>query len=163
MAHIIAIANAKGGTAKTTTVFNLGYALHKSGKQVLLIDADSQGTLTDEIGFDPDKLEHNHKTLADALSTNASLARVVVDHKPPFIGSYELLDILEQHLVRNNTPHTLLRNKIKALRNIYAYILIDCGPKFSEIMYHILTAANYVIIPVKPDHKSSRGIVAMPT
>lgn len=57
MSKVIALANQKGGTGKTTTTVNLGIGLAMQGKKVLLVDADAQGNLTDSLGFhEPDNL-----------------------------------------------------------------------------------------------------------
>ena len=57
MARVIAVANQKGGVAKTTTVHSLGYAMAEQGRKVLLVDLDPQACLTYSTGFDPDALE----------------------------------------------------------------------------------------------------------
>ena len=75
-ATIIAVVNQKGGTAKTTTVENLGIGLSKQGKKVLLIDADPQASLTISLGYpQPDDLE---LTLSDLLNGTISENPVVV-------------------------------------------------------------------------------------
>ena len=64
-AEIIAIANQKGGTAKTSTAINLGVGLSKEGKKVLLVDADPQGDLALSLGYqNPNELSH---TLSDVI------------------------------------------------------------------------------------------------
>ena len=55
-AHVISLANQKGGTAQTTTCANLGIGLAQAGRKVLLVDADAQGSLTLSLGWEPDEL-----------------------------------------------------------------------------------------------------------
>ncbi len=77
---ILAIANQKGGVAKTTSAINIGHALALKGKRVLLIDLDPQASLTVSLGFDPDSYE---STIYNALRNETDLASLIVN-RPPF-------------------------------------------------------------------------------
>ena len=71
---VVAIANQKGGTGKTTTAASLGVALAMSGKRVLLIDADPQGDLTASLGWrNPDELETTLATHLEAVARDEPL------------------------------------------------------------------------------------------
>jgi len=75
-----AIANQKGGVAKTTSTINIGHALALKGKRVLLIDLDPQASLTVSLGFDPDSYE---QTIYNVLKTETDLVNVIIERPPP--------------------------------------------------------------------------------
>ena len=77
--RVLAVANQKGGVAKTTTVASLGAAMAEKGRRVLLVDLDPQGCLTFSLGHDPDKLPVSvHEVLLGEVEPNAAL---VDDHR----------------------------------------------------------------------------------
>ena len=72
--RVLAVANQKGGVAKTTTVASLGAAMVDKGRRVLLVDLDPQGCLTFSLGQDPDKLPVSvHEVLLGEVEPNAAL------------------------------------------------------------------------------------------
>ena len=79
--RVLAVANQKGGVAKTTTVASLGAALAKKGRRVLLVDLDAQGCLTFSLGQDPDKLAVSvHDVLLGDVSDQHRGARARAMH-----------------------------------------------------------------------------------
>ena len=155
--QIIAIANQKGGVGKTTTCANLGIGLAQSGKKVLLIDGDPQGSLTISLGNpQPDKLPF---TLSDAMG------RILMDepirpgegilHHPEGIDLMPAdiqLSGMEVSLVNAMSRETILRQYLDTLKGQYSHILIDCQPSLGMLTVNALAAANRVIIPVQAEY-----------
>src|SRR4051812_22601359 len=87
MATVIALANQKGGVAKTTSTANLAYALAQRDKRVLVIDADPQASLTVYLGHQPFELQNQECTLYYALVHGCPLASLVIPGNPALIPS----------------------------------------------------------------------------
>ena len=72
---IIAVANQKGGTGKTTTCVNLGIGLARAGKKVLLVDADAQGSMAVSLGVrEPDNLDHTIVNIMEKVINDEDIA-----------------------------------------------------------------------------------------
>ena len=129
--QIIAIANQKGGVGKTTTCANLGIGLAQTGKKVLLIDGDPQGSLTISLGHpQPDKLPF---TLSDAmghiLMDEALRPGEGILHHPEGVDLMPAdiqLSGMEVSLVNAMSRETILRQYLDTLKGQYSHILIDC-------------------------------------
>lgn len=129
MSTVIAIANQKGGVGKTTSTFNLAYALTQRGKRVLVIDADPQASLTICYRQDPKTLEGQQKTLYFALMKEVPLADIVIplEEGLSLIPASIHLASAEPELVALWDSASVLRTKLKSLAtDTFDYILLDC-------------------------------------
>jgi chromosome partitioning protein len=144
MSYIIAVANQKGGVAKTTTAVSLGGALVKNGYQVLLIDLDAQADLTLGMGLNPRLIRGS---IADVLLSTNSISSLCRETNIPgldLIPSNSEMDLAEQFLpVRKNYEFILrsaLANQLPA--NTYDTIILDCPPALGAVTYNALNAAH---------------------
>lgn len=161
--EVIAIANQKGGVGKTTTTFNLGVALAKQGKKVLLIDADPQGDLTTYMGVhDVDSIPITLSTLMERSirdeDINSKEAVLKQDEGVNYIPSNLELSSMEVSLVNAMSREYTLRNCISDLKNDYDYMLIDCMPSLGMITINALASADKVIIPVQSEFLAAKGM-----
>ena len=158
MARVIAIANQKGGVAKTTTTHTLGCALVELGRRVLLIDADAQGNLTAACGAVPDDLAAESKTLAHVLAGSAEIEEAIVPGNPALLGCNSLLNTVNEALVRADDPPTRLRDYLQPVLDTVDYVLIDCGPGITRATVNAMSAADRILVPTKLDERSVSGI-----
>ena len=162
---VIAVANQKGGVGKTTTAVNLGVALGKLGKRVLLIDADPQGSLTRSCRIlDPDGLE---TTLSELMAFEMTGEEKDFVLKTDAIRSFENVDLIPSNISLSGTETALfncmsresvLKRTIEPLRRQYDMILIDCMPSLGMMTINSLVAADSVIIPCEPSYLSVKGL-----
>jgi chromosome partitioning protein len=155
---IIAIANQKGGVAKTTSAHNLGVALADEGKRVLLVDLDSQASLTISVGLEPLEIE---ATVVALLTKNGKTARECIQklrENLHIITSIIDLAQLEMDMLSRPSREKILDRALKPIRQDYDFIIIDCPPQLSILTINALSCADGVIIPVKTDYLAFRGL-----
>jgi chromosome partitioning protein len=159
MARVFAVANQKGGVAKTTTVQTLGAALAELGERVLLVDLDPQACLTFAVGLEPDALK---PTLHDVLIGRSTAPDAVLD-----TGAVSILpaniDLAgsEVHLLARTGREYALGRALAPLRESYDTVLIDCPPSLGVLTVNGLTAADQVLIPLQCEALGHRGVAQL--
>ncbi|ANQ52913.1 AAA family ATPase (plasmid) [Flammeovirga sp. MY04] len=160
---VVSIINNKGGVAKTTTACNLGAALSRLGKKVLLVDADPQGNLTQHLGYkNPQVFEG--KELSDIIENKCDVNIAILKYQDNLhlIPSTTNLDFTNKNLNRNSGPSSyklVKRLLIDKLEADYDYIFFDLSPSFALITNDAcLIASNRAIIPVDASEFAFRGI-----
>ena len=157
MPRIIAVANQKGGVAKTTTVASIGVALSELGQRVLLVDLDPQGCLSFSLGLDPDNLELSvYEVLLGKVSAGMAIQKTL-DGPDILPANIDLAKGEAELLGRIGREHSL-RLVLEELTEQYDFVLIDCPPSLSVLTINGLTAASEVLIPLQCEALSHRGV-----
>jgi chromosome partitioning protein len=153
----IAVANQKGGVAKTTTVASLGAALVEQGKKVLLVDLDAQSCLTFSLGLDPDVIELSvHDVLLGRVG--AAMAIQQTDDGIDLLPATIELAGTEAQLLSRPGREYALRTALEEVTQAYDVVLLDCSPSLGVLTLNALTAADEVIIPLQCEMLSHRGV-----
>jgi chromosome partitioning protein len=156
--QVLAVANQKGGVAKTTTVHSLGAAWAERGRRTLLVDLDPQACLTFSTGTDPDKLE---TSLHDVLVGRAPASEARIDLDGPNLAlvpaSIDLAGAEVYLLTRPGREYALDR-ALAPLYCDYDLVVIDCPPSLGILTINGLTAARRVLIPLQCETLSHRGV-----
>jgi len=159
LARIIAIANQKGGVGKTATTVNLGTALSRLGRRILIVDMDPQGNLTASFGVQ-DRIE---KTMADALlDRNMPMPTLLTE--ATLQGCLELvpanaeLAAAESSLSNKLGREFRLRDVLAVAGERYDMILIDTPPSLGLLTVNSLVAATRVIVPTEARFFSLQGL-----
>ena len=155
--HVLAVANQKGGVAKTTTVASLGAAMAEAGKRVLLVDLDAQGCLTFSLGQDPDKLVVSvHEVLLGDVEPGAALVKTA-EGMTLLPANIDLAGAEAMLLMRAGREYALKRALAKVADD-FDVVIIDCPPSLGVLTLNGLTAADEVIVPLQCETLAHRGV-----
>ena len=162
MTYTIALANEKGGVAKTTSTLSLGAALAGHDLRVLVVDLDPQANLTLSLGINPRDVQDG---IADTFIGNRPMLNVIREssvanlHIAP--SNHALLHASRFISVRDNYAQ-LLRIAVAPLQR-FDYILFDCPPTVGPLTENALAAADLLIIPTQCEYYSAHALREMLT
>ncbi len=156
--RVIALANQKGGVAKTTTTLNLGVALHEMGHRVLLVDLDPQGNLTMSQGMNPDAIE---KSMFDVLVHRIPISNVIATAEVDL--AVASIDLAGAELALSSLigRERALEKALLEVRDQYDYVFIDTPPSLGLLTINAFVAATGIIVPVQCEYLSLRGLVQL--
>ena len=165
---VFCLINQKGGCGKTSTCFHLAGAFAASGRSVLLVDADPQGSISQGF-FGPEFVEHlpAGRTLAVLFDEHLQFAdrsRLAV---PTDFDDIAVVPA-NHHLAAYNAPQPErtgdrqygLKELLEELPS-YGVVLIDCPPNLYACSWNAMVAADHVLIPVPPEDFGTQGIRAV--
>jgi chromosome partitioning protein len=157
MSRVVAVANQKGGVAKTTSVVSLGAAFSRAGLRVLLVDLDPQSSLTFSLGIDPEDVE---TSIADVLSGESELAGTTLTSDEGLDVVPATIDLagVEAMLLPAEGREYVLRQALETVASRYDVILLDCSPSLGLLTLNALAAADEVIVPLQCEMLSHRGV-----
>src|SRR6478736_607694 len=156
--RVIALANQKGGVAKTTTTLNLGVALREMGHRVLLIDLDPQGNLTMSQGLNPDVIE---RSMFDVLVHRIPISEIIEQREADLaVASIDLAGA-ELALSAMIGRERALEKALAEVRASYDYVLVDTPPSLGLLTINAFVAATGVIVPVQCEYLALRGLVQL--
>lgn len=157
-AHIIAVANQKGGVGKTTTVVNLAASLVERQCKVLIVDLDPQGNATTGSGINKGNVSNG---IYAVLLGNVDIQSAIT---PAQHGGFDVLPAnralagAEVELVQELAREMRLKNALSQIADQYDYIIIDCPPTLTLLTINGLVAAQYIIVPMVCEYYALEGI-----
>ena len=157
MTTVLAVANQKGGVAKTTTVASLGAALSALGQRVLLVDLDPQGCLTCSRGHNPDRLD---KSVHDVLVGDTKVREVLIEAGEGLTLMPATIDLAgaEAMLLMKPGREYTLKRALATVADDFDVVIVDCPPSLGVLTLNGLTAADSVLVPLQCETLAHRGV-----
>lgn len=158
MSRTVSIFNQKGGVGKTTTIINLGAAVGKKNKKVLIVDVDPQGNTTSGLGLNKRNLNTStYDLLINEIPVKESIVKTSAENVFLVPSNVELAGA-EVELVKLENRELRLKKALEEVYSEYDYIFIDCPPSLGVLSINALVASNSVLIPIQCEYYALEGV-----
>ncbi|HHV25596.1 AAA family ATPase [Anaerosalibacter bizertensis] len=158
MSRTVSIFNQKGGVGKTTTIINLGAAIGKKNKKVLIVDVDPQGNTTSGLGLNKRNLNTStYDLLINEIPIKESIVKTSAENVFLVPSNVELAGA-EVELVKLGNRELRLKKALEEVYSEYDYIFIDCPPSLGVLSINALVASNSVLIPIQCEYYALEGV-----
>lgn len=159
MGRILVFVNQKGGVGKTTSAISIGAYLAEAGKNVLLVDFDSQANLSGGIGIEPDN-KGIYEIIAGRIPVKTAIRSTMVEHLSVITANIDLSGATVE-LIGEKNQNVHLKKALDPVKNDYDFILIDCPPSLGVLTINGLTAADGVLIPMQTEYFALEGLTLL--
>jgi chromosome partitioning protein len=157
---VFAIVNQKGGVGKTTTAVNVAACIAEAGWRTLLVDVDPQANATLGLGLPKDLEPGIYEVLAGSAAAADAIYETGIDRLSLLPASPDLAGA-NVELPRQSGSERRLRDAIAAVRDDFAYLLLDCPPSLGPLTVNALVAADRVIVPVQTEYFALEGLAGL--
>lgn len=156
MAHVVALANQKGGVGKTTTCVNIAAYLSAFGYKTLLVDFDPQANASSSLGVVDKKAQNSIYSALGGKPIEQCIRHTAfgLDLIP---SSLDLAGA-ESELEQADSKHFVFDKLLCSIRDKYDFVLIDCAPSINLTLINALCAADGVIIPLQCEYFAIEGL-----
>ncbi|MFC5380644.1 ParA family protein [Aquipuribacter nitratireducens] len=156
MPRVLAVANQKGGVAKTTTAAALSTAFAQAGRRVLLVDLDPQACLTFALGVDADEVVTSSAEVLLGAPLEDAVVRTAedVDLLPATLE----LAATDAALVARPDREAALRDALAPVADRYDDVVVDCSPTLGVLTLAALAAADEVLVPLAAEMLGHRAV-----
>ncbi|MCA9603235.1 MAG: ParA family protein, partial [Myxococcales bacterium] len=158
MAHVVAIANQKGGVGKTTTAVNLAASLAVAEQRVLLVDLDMQGNASSGVGLSPRGVERGtYQVLMDGVPLRDVVAKTDLPQLDILPANRDLAAV-ELELYDADDRNYRLRDALRSVNDDYDFVIIDCPPSLGLVTINALAASDLVLVPLQCEYYALEGL-----
>ncbi len=160
MGQIIAVANQKGGTGKTTTSVNIAAYLACEGRTVLLVDIDPQGNASSGVGQEKEP-PTIYEVLTGECSMEEAIRKTDICKTLDVVVSNNDLSGIEIELIGRPRREFRLNEVLSEIKDNYDIVILDCPPALSLLTVMAMTTARYVLIPVQAEFYALEGLAQL--